>query len=188
MAGWCSSGGGSSNEELAADTWEYDGTTWTRVATDGPPGRAHFGMAYDATSQRVIIFGGLTRTTAKSYRAANDTWAWDGKTWQQLSNSGPSPRTHIRMAFDRRTKKIVVFGGQANGPTASLGDTWTWDGQRWTEIKAAGPTPRSWHLMAYRQSLGRTILYGGSVFDGKVSTSYDDTWAWDGEGWTVVSR
>ena len=182
-------GGGSSNEEFAADTWEYDGTTWTRVAADGPPGRAHFGMAYDATSQRVIIFGGLTRTTAKSYRAANDTWAWDGKTWQQLSDSGPSPRTHIRMAFDRRTKKIVVFGGQANGrPTASLGDTWTWDGQRWTEIKAAGPTPRSWHLMAFDESLGRTILYGGSVFDGKVSTSYDDTWAWDGEGWMLLTR
>jgi hypothetical protein len=106
-------GGGTPGEELASDTWEYDGTTWTRVATAGPPGRAHFGMAYDARSQRVVIFGGLARAAGRSYRAANDTWAWDGKTWQQLSDSGPSPRTHIRMAFDRQTNRIVVFGGKA---------------------------------------------------------------------------
>jgi len=35
--------------------------------------------------------------------------------------------------------------------------------------------------MAYDESRGRTILYGGSVFDGKVSTSYYDTWEWDRE-------
>ena len=40
--------------------------------------------------------------------------------------------------------------------------------------------------MAYDESRGRTILYGGSVFDGKVSTSYYDTWEWDREGWTLV--
>jgi len=55
--------------------------------------------------------------------------------------------------------------------------------------------PGSWsdsaqrHLMAYDESRGRTILYGGSVFDGKVSTSYYDTWEWDSNlgSWAQLS-
>jgi hypothetical protein len=42
--------------------------------------------------------------------------------------------------------------------------------------------------MTYDESRGRTILYGGSVFDGKVSTTHDDTWAWDGERWTPLGK
>jgi hypothetical protein len=178
-------GGSSSGEELATDTWEYDGTSWTRVATDGPPPRAHFGMAYDARSRHVVIFGGLAKGAGASYRAAGDTWAWDGKVWRRLADTGPSPRTHIKMAFDRATNRIVLFGGQANGrPTTSLADTWTWDGQRWTEVRTAGPSARSWHVTAFDSARGRTLLYGGSAFDGKVSTQFHDTWEWGGEAWT----
>ena len=107
--------GGSSNRSCGGSSWEYDGTTWTRVATDGPPGRAHFGMAYDATSQRVIIFGGLTRTTCKELSGCERHWAADGKSG---SNSvlRADPGAHIRMAFDRRTNKMVVSAARRMVP------------------------------------------------------------------------
>jgi hypothetical protein len=92
------------------------------------------------------------------------------------------------MAFDRRANRLVLFGGQANGPTSSLADTWTWDGERWTQVASTGPSARSWHVTAFDSSRKMTLLHGGSAFDGKVSTTFKDTWAWNGANWTRVDR
>ena len=176
-------GGTKSERELATDTWEWDGVKWTRVATDGPGGRAHFGMVYDSQRKQVVIFGGL----GEGYKILNDTWAWDGKTWRKLSDEGPPRRSHLRMAFDSRAGEIVLFGGLKTGrPTDALDDTWIWDGRQWKESPATGPSKRSGHVMAYDEARGKTFLYGGGYFDGKVSTSYSDTWEWDGRQWTQV--
>ena len=40
--------GGQDREiSLVGDTWTWDGTTWTQVATTGPSPRVHFDMVYD---------------------------------------------------------------------------------------------------------------------------------------------
>jgi hypothetical protein len=41
------------------DTWEWDGSTWTRVATTGPSPRAGHTMVLDSARNRVVLFGGL---------------------------------------------------------------------------------------------------------------------------------
>jgi hypothetical protein len=44
-----------------ADTWEWDGATWTqRMPTTSPPMRPSHAMAYDAVRQRVVVFDGAT--------------------------------------------------------------------------------------------------------------------------------
>lgn len=40
------------------DTWEWDGSTWTRVATTGPSGRSGYAMTYDSHRGKVVLFGG----------------------------------------------------------------------------------------------------------------------------------
>lgn len=181
-------GGAGPNESLATDTWEWDGTTWTRAATDGPPGRAHFGMAYDSANRRVLIVGGLSRATSGSgYRALSDTWAWDGVRWTPLAEAGLTPRTHFRIAFDRRVGRIVLFGGMADGRLgATLGDTWLFDERAWSRSPAAGPAPRTGAMIAYDERRNRTVLVGGGAYDGKTATRFDDTWEWNGSEWSEV--
>ena len=40
------------------DTWEWDGTSWTKRLDSGPSPRAVVGMAYDEQEHEVILFGG----------------------------------------------------------------------------------------------------------------------------------
>jgi hypothetical protein len=58
-------GGEDLNATRVAETWEYDGTDWSRIqtATFPNPRRAH-AMAYDSTRDRVVLFGGDTAATA----------------------------------------------------------------------------------------------------------------------------
>jgi len=53
--------GGSSGGTYPNDTWVYDAAanTWTNPSTSGaPPGRANATMAYDASNDAVLLFGG----------------------------------------------------------------------------------------------------------------------------------
>ena len=73
-------GGWDSTSRSLADTWEYDGKTWTKMApTASPPGRDGHVLAYDLARGRTVLFGGDANGTIKS-----DTWEYDGKTWLQI--------------------------------------------------------------------------------------------------------
>jgi hypothetical protein len=179
-------GGQLMDRSWATDTYEWDGMNWTTITTPGPGGRVHFAMVYDTRHKRVLMFGGFDQ----DYKTHNDLWAWDGKTWQKLSEGGPPPRSHHAMAFHEETGSIVLFGGLRSATSKeALNDTWLWDGQQWKEIKTMdGPPRRSGHVMAYDAASRKTVLYGGASWEGQVSTRYQDTWEWDGTGWSLVAR
>src|SRR5437588_685974 len=63
------------------DTWEWNGSTWTQRASNGPSPRSHFAMAYDAARGVTVLLGGY-------YSQINlgDTWEWDGGAWTQRSS------------------------------------------------------------------------------------------------------
>ena len=113
------------------DTWEFDGSVWTRCETKGtkPSARASSGATYDSRRGRVIIFGG-----ADSAGFVGDTWAWDGATWTRLATTGPEPRVMGYMAYDKSRDRVVLFGGRKGYPDGDLNDTWEFDGTRWTRV------------------------------------------------------
>jgi hypothetical protein len=178
--------GGVDGGRSFGDTWEWDGKLWTQVADTGPPPRAYHGMAYDGGGQ-VLAFGGSPLETAgRSY--LNDTWAWDGQTWVQLADTGPSPRQSPAMASDPTRQRVVLFGGgtidvQA-GANHGLGDTWEWDGAQWTQLADTGPSARLDARMAYDADDANLILFGGVGDDPAPA----DTWAWDGQRWREATN
>ena len=63
------------------DTWEWDGTSWTQInPVVMPPARADHAMAYDPIREVTVMFGGRV---AGSSNSVQDTWEWNGITWQQ---------------------------------------------------------------------------------------------------------
>lgn len=108
------------------DTWEFDGTRWTRRTGEGPSARSAAGVAYDSKRGLVIIFGGMGTAGF-----LGDTWSWDGTTWRQIATTGPEPRAMGYMAYDRLRDRIVMFGGRKGWPDGDLNDTWEWDGKAW---------------------------------------------------------
>ncbi len=112
----------------SSDTWEWDGSKWERVATDGPPPISAGRMAYDAARGVMVLFGGD--------RARNETWTWDGARWREHRVAGPSPRSVHAMAYDEKRERVVLFGGGGPGGPGlynSFNDVWEWDGARWVK-------------------------------------------------------
>ena len=59
-----------------ASTWEWNGSTWTNMASasGSPPARTEHAMAYDAAHGKVMLFGGYAYPNATSGFA--DTWLY----------------------------------------------------------------------------------------------------------------
>ena len=166
-----------------ADTWTYDGTTWTRqFPAVGPSPRAGAAMAYDPALGKLVLFGGNNLQP--------DTWTYDGTTWaKQSPATSPPARVDASIAYDPALGKIVLFGGYS-GSAGLQADTWTYDGATWTQQSpASSPPPRSHAAMAFDPASGGLVLFGGfNGHDGICEvTDYDDTWTYDGVIWKQQS-
>ena len=145
---------------------------WTQKQDIGPRPRAGHAMTYDATRQRVVLFGG----DSLDGLLFGDTWEWNGENWTQVQDIGPSGRAFHAIAFDSTRRRSVLFGGRnANG---LLGDTWEWDGEDWTQVADSGPARRLGHAMAFDTNRRRVVLFGGAA-----AGRLNDTWEWDGNEW-----
>jgi hypothetical protein len=176
-------GGIVSASEPFAETLEWDGRDWTvhQGAGAGPGPREGAGLAWDARSSRMLLFGG-----AVGSEQLGDTWAWDGATWTQVADSGPRPRFVSLMTEDRDTGDILLQGGHwVDGNEGDfLADTWRWDGDAWVEVTAdVGPGPRVNSPGAWDERLGGIVLFGGGT--GLDTPFAADTWLWTG-AWAEV--
>ncbi|HLQ38766.1 MAG TPA: kelch repeat-containing protein [Planctomycetota bacterium] len=99
----------SGNQVVFGDTWEYDGTIWTMVATaTSPAARSSHALACDPLRGRLVLFGGADING----QMFADTWEYDGTDWQQLVTViAPSPRLLTVLAFDLARGSMVLFGG-----------------------------------------------------------------------------
>ncbi len=175
----------------AGDTWEWDGTSWEKLAPAvSPSPRQLHAMAYDAAREEVVLFGGLGDDFE------GDTWVWDGNEWTDRTPEagGPGPLLNHRMVYDAARSEVVLFGGLTidfeAGGTERLDETWVWDGSSWTEKVGlpTSPPARSGFGMSYDEARERVVLFGGFRGGDSVAENYlYDTWEWDGSRWSRVS-
>ena len=169
LFGGATSGGAS----MLGDTWTWGGANWThRAPRTSPSARAGAGMAYDAASGQLILFGGTTGTPS------GETWSWTGSTWVQLHPAmSPPPQSGGTLAYDPATSQIVMFGG--SGQVLSNA-TWAWNGTTWAKLAPArAPPARAGAAMAYDKATGQLVMFGGDGSQGSLG----DTWLWNGSNW-----
>lgn len=150
---------GTSATAISNELWEWSGTcgakTWTRMMVAGPSARAGARMAYDASRQVVVMFGGAGADTG--------TWKWDGIAWKEevATATSPSSRSEHGMVYDARLRQVVLYGGRVGG--LRLGDGARWDGSAWTPIEEVVPiVGRSTMAMA-PDVTGGLLLIGGET-------------------------
>ncbi len=114
------------------ETWESDGTTWTRRAANGPPGRGQHTLVYDRRRQKTILFGGFASgffgvSCGNGRSECDDLWEFDGRSWTTPPivdvelDGDPGARFSHAMAWSPRLDKSVMFGGGS-------AETWLYDG------------------------------------------------------------
>lgn len=161
---------------------------WSRFS-EVPVPQTGSAIAYDPVRKRVVMFGGLTGSTAGT-ESSNGFFEWNGSNWASIPAAiRPSPRAFASMVYDTARRKLVLFGGYGGESDAPAGDLWEWDGTTWALLRPVPtPSPRSHATMVYDAARKKTVLFGGFAAPTAVGVGNtapnDETWEWDGTTWT----
>ena len=177
LFGGCSKASGADLNDL----WSYDSAanTWTKIEPTGdlPGARGGCAMAYDQFENKLVLFGGVDSKTSTYF---NETWIFDFATtaWTKVTPAAESPslRAGARMAYDRVSGNMVLFGGWDG--TSYYNETWTYNvgTMTWTNMNLAdGPSARDSCSLIYSAISNKFILFGGFVGGADAA---QDTWSY----------
>jgi hypothetical protein len=144
-----------------------------------PSPRGYVSLAYDAESERVVLFGGQSGDWKLRTSYNNETWAYNegAESWAQMfTKPEPSDRVPDALAYDAESDRIIMYGGGLMG-NLWMEETWSYDHNTisWKRM-ARGPKNHLGTRIAYDSESDRIILFGGL---GKDWLFHDDTWAYD---------
>lgn len=151
----------------ASETWAYDynTNTWSNMEpAESPHGPLWTRMAYDAESDRMILFGGWDPTNLADGGAFTETWAYDynTNTWTKMEPEVSPPDRHSHaMAYDAESDRVILWGGRGPVPI-DVSSVWAYDydTDTWEELESSGaPGPVGNAAMVYHVVADRTILY-----------------------------
>ncbi len=167
-------GTGGNNPTPLAETWEFNGNSWTRFVGAPNPGiRISTSMVYDPVNHRTILFGGGTDLSQNANHS--DTWSWNGNSWTLVATTGPSARYRAGFEYDASKDKIVLFGGNSGGALSH--EVWELNGATW-----AGPTIAPFgagaHFCVYDDAASHIISFGG--LNANASAFDADMWVYSG--------
>ena len=168
------------------DVWELtlgETPAWDMLVPSGtfPKARRGHSAVYDATRDRMVIFGGAVAYHGwppTYFYYTNDVWSLalaGTPAWTQLVPTGiaaPSQRELHSAVFDPGHDRMVVFAGNSGENDVwelSLGDT-----SAWRQMTPAGAQPgaRYGHETIFDPATGRMIVFGGGY-----RVLYNDVWS-----------
>jgi len=141
-----------------------------------PPARAASQMAYDAITQKVVLFGGYNGT-----RYLGDTWLWDGKTsrWTRATPTHAPKAVTSPMLFTDPNGRADVYGGFDG--RFYQNSMWQWTGSDWNQLSLPMvPYARASAAVGVNGITGEVVLFGGLAAINPVNT-----WTYDGTSWTL---
>jgi len=160
--------------------------SWVQSAPSGTPpiARHNHTIVYDATNERVILFGGHVDSGGPF---SHDVWvlkhAIDSGTasWTELNPTGtpPGDREWHSAIYDSVSNRMVVFGGQT---LVAENTIWVLEHANglggpssWLKIDPVGPAPgpRVGHTAVYDAANNRMIVFGGHLRSGAYTA---DVW------------
>jgi hypothetical protein len=156
---------------------------------DGPGVRVGGCGAWNQESGAALLFGGLPdEGTAETWELQPGSASGS---WRAIDAAGPASRGFAACAYDRASRRLVVFGGE--DPGGPFRDVWALDladagNETWTELEPSGEGPA--HLTdmaaAYDPVGRKLVMLGGTT--GLVSLG--DVWMLDvvpgAEAWLHV--
>jgi len=166
------------------ETWVYDVTAnkWKLMRPVRTPSkRSDYDLAYDAESDRVILFGGAAGNNPAAW-GFDDTWAYNynTNTWKEMAK-GPSGYLGIRLAYDSESDRVILFGGLKMTTGRYVNETWAFDfnANTWTEMKPkTSPPGRNYPGMTYNSKADRVLVWGGLNVSGNKPVD-ESMWAYD---------
>ncbi|HKA25457.1 MAG TPA: kelch repeat-containing protein [Candidatus Eisenbacteria bacterium] len=176
-------GGTDANGNPMNDVWALSlsgSPAWTQLSPTGtaPPARGAAAAVYDATRDRIVIFGGYD----KLLNALSDAWSLTlsgTPAWSPLTAGGtpPAPRLSPSSIYDSQRERIVLFGGtDLQSYYADVNELTLFGTPQWSALTPTNGTPqaRADHKAIYDPVADRMVVFGGSGISGGM---LNDTWS-----------
>lgn len=148
------------------DVWAFDLNThaWTELVTSAPAPNLRYGTAavFDPLAGELVNFAGFTDAGR-----FDDTWRFapSSAAWRQLGVvDNPGPRCLHSASYDRRSHRMLIYGGQRG--SSRLDDLWALDlnGDSWSELGADTRPPGRTFTASIYDALGdRFVIFGGDT-------------------------
>ncbi|MFN2543944.1 MAG: hypothetical protein ABR600_05145 [Actinomycetota bacterium] len=177
-----------------ADRWWFVDGRWTQdipgvESGPLPPARFGGGLAYDVSTDSMVLFGGTCDPTCGGVWAENleavrlpDGTVERRLIWTETPMSWPADRMSAgSMVPDPMGRGDLMHGGFGDSTgMAPPTDTWIWDGD-WHRIDTDGAPPGRQALsIAANPASGTAVLTGGLV---GYNTLDPSAWVFDGSRW-----
>lgn len=170
---------GPASANVSGETWEFDPSSeqWTLASTTGPSPRTGAAMAFEASRNVCVLYGGIDATGT----ASDQTWEWNGTAWTLRAITRPFARYDHTMTFDPARAQVLMFGGRIS-PLGYQRESWDWSGaggglwtNQLTPQPPASPAARIRAGFVYDPINARALLIGGLTAAGTAT----DTWLWN---------
>jgi hypothetical protein len=118
------------------DVWEWTGTAWAGRADSLQVARAHAAIAFDATRQRVVLYGGLDPVSGQE---AADLWELartPGAVWTATAVTGPGNTFAPVLVFDQVAGHLWLLVSRVSDRRVLL---YSWNGTTLAPVDTSGP-------------------------------------------------
>lgn len=170
------------------DTWIYQNGDWTQLEiADAPPARHLAGMAYDASRDRIVLYGGNHFTAGTTtLEPLYDTWEFDGTNWTQIGSATGMTVVKPILTYDEARHEILMVGMESVDSLTTVTFRYHADSGTWEKLTSEkNPACVNEGGTAYQQHNQTVLLFGG-VCTGSTPT-LGETWEWNGTKWNEIT-
>ena len=175
--------------------------SWTLLGPSGltfPLFRSGSTSVYDPSSNRIILFAGLSDDAAAGDPRLNDVWVETNANglggtgaWRNLIPSGsPQVRSDHSAVYDAANNRMIIYGGCGAVPTSNgclpiADNVWVLSNANgiggtptWTQLfPTGGPPPaRQGHQAVYDPTTNSMIVWAGQNGGGNGCGTFSDVW------------
>jgi hypothetical protein len=160
------------------DTWEFDGTTWTQVLSDGPAIDKPL-MVWDAARAAIMMVGVDSSIASHQYYYDPTARKWNEVTGTRL----PSCVNEGALVYQPSNGTVFFTGGACTG-VSGVEDNEEWDGNQWNPKVVKISVGRVYgQAMTFDTNHQEVLLFGGNPAVGGLPRN--ELWSYTGD-WTSI--
>ena len=182
------------------EVWSFNGTAWTQVVGQSPPGTPGTGPGFGNAANDPIsmaAFGSDLYVGTLNFGSGCEVWDFNGATWTQVA--GNLPGTIIGSGFGNAANAgcyaLAPYGGELYAGTQNIAtgcEVWSLGPAGWTQVVGQSPPGTPGTGPGFGNAANNTaqtlIVFSNHLYAStqKVAGSGCEVWRYDGTSWVMV--